>query len=141
MPLRKGGSGTAAFRRLRAPADVRASAPASRGDPSGRPVPGGRNGRFKIIGPNRGATTRVAPIGANLRCNGAADSPLPLVGRGRGWGSRSGARLCPEARPPTPTLPHKGGGSRSGTTQRKLAPMRVAPTVGNLSFPGFHLYG
>src|SRR6516164_6267208 len=39
-------------------------------------------------------------------------SPLPLVGRGRGRGSRAVAPLCPAARPPTPTLPHKGGGRR-----------------------------
>src|SRR5712671_2571537 len=43
-------------------------------------------------------------------------APLPLVGRGRGWGSRNslagGPTAISPARPPSPTLPHKGGGSR-----------------------------
>src|SRR5258708_5792101 len=41
--------------------------------------------------------------------------PLPLVGRGWGWGSRNVSPRCPAARPPTPTLPHKGGASPRGT--------------------------
>jgi ATP-binding cassette subfamily F protein uup len=45
------------------------------------------------------------------------EAPLPLVGRGRGWGSAEAAPRRHAARPPTPTLPHKGGGSRS---KRKL---------------------
>src|SRR5215831_4558462 len=33
------------------------------------------------------------------------------LGRGRGWGSGDVALRCSTARPPTPSLPHKGGGS------------------------------
>ena len=43
-----------------------------------------------------------------------ASSPLPLVGRGRGRGSATGPPLCRSLATPTPTLPHKGGGRRSG---------------------------
>src|SRR5713226_6853696 len=33
------------------------------------------------------------------------------LGRGRGWGSVSGAHLCHISRPPTPTLPPMGEGA------------------------------
>src|SRR5262245_33864614 len=41
-------------------------------------------------------------------------APLPLVGRGWGWGSCDFARgaIVISPRHPLPTLPHKGGGSR-----------------------------
>jgi len=38
----------------------------------------------------------------------APPAPLPLAGRGRGWGSPSTELVAP----PTPTLPRKGGGRR-----------------------------
>jgi len=40
--------------------------------------------------------------------------PLPLVGRGRGWGSMSVAPPCHCLPTPHPNPPHKGGGSRGG---------------------------
>src|SRR4051794_1043755 len=39
-------------------------------------------------------------------------APLPLVRRGWGWGSRIAALTLQHAPPPSPALPHKGGGSR-----------------------------
>ena len=45
-------------------------------------------------------------------------APLPLAGRGWGWGSMRAARSSPSSRPPSLTLPRKGGGNR---------PVRVAP--------------
>ena len=42
-----------------------------------------------------------------------ASSPLPLVGRGRGWGSATGPPLCRSLATPTPTLPHKGEGEEA----------------------------
>src|SRR5262249_61103778 len=41
--------------------------------------------------------------------------PLPLVGRGWGWGSAIPSQVAPSLSrriTPSPTLPHKGGGSR-----------------------------
>src|SRR5262249_58184840 len=38
--------------------------------------------------------------------------PSPLWGGVRGGGGRVGQRRCITASPPSPTLPHKGGGSR-----------------------------
>src|SRR5690348_14663094 len=39
-------------------------------------------------------------------------APLPLVGRGWGWGWGRVERSRTQRLPPSPTLPHKGGGSR-----------------------------
>jgi hypothetical protein len=39
-------------------------------------------------------------------------APLPVVEWGRGWGSLASAFEIPLASPPSPPLPHKGGGSR-----------------------------
>src|SRR5260370_42183183 len=45
------------------------------------------------------------------------------LGRGRGWGSGDAAQPCATARPPTPTLPHKGGGSPVGSGIEMAAPL------------------
>src|SRR5580704_12305359 len=48
------------------------------------------------------------------------------VGRGRGWGSCDVAPRRLTARPPTPTLPHKGEGVTRGTASRlEPAPTRM----------------
>jgi 23S rRNA (adenine2503-C2)-methyltransferase len=46
-------------------------------------------------------------------------SPLPLVGRGRGWGSRDAATSVGDRATPLPSLPPQGGREQSrGTAQR-----------------------
>ena len=45
--------------------------------------------------------------------------PLPLVGRGQGWGDAALPQARektgnPEQFPPSPTLPHEGGGRGNG---------------------------
>src|SRR5262249_56311961 len=44
------------------------------------------------------------------------------LGRGCGWGSGEVAEQCPLAPPPTPTLPHKGGGRRRLACVKLLVP-------------------
>src|SRR5258708_22790925 len=61
-----------------------------------------------------------APFAPSRRATVPRISPLPLVGRGRGWGSRDAAPRCLTARPPTPTLPHKGGGSPRGSATNQI---------------------
>src|SRR6266550_2257317 len=50
-----------------------------------------------------------------------AASPLPLVGRGWGWGSCGVAPWSHIAPPPTPTLPHKGRGRRKSAPRYSCA--------------------
>src|SRR6516164_6587699 len=50
------------------------------------------------------------------------------LGRGRGWGSGHATPRCAAARPPTPTLPHKGG-VRAALAQLILAPMGTRPAM------------
>src|SRR5215831_14102589 len=61
--------------------------------------------------------------------------PLPLVGRGRGWGSGDVALRRPTARPPTPSLPHSGGtpGGYGSLTQRLGRVEAVSPPPGPLT--------
>src|SRR6516165_9723834 len=82
------------------------------------------------------ATTRVAPIAVKLTNGSRADS-LPPCGGGTGWGVvpwgtvvSLGSTPTQEGRPlPSP----QGGGEQSAATSNlNLAPMRVAPTAGNL---------
>ena len=50
----------------------------------------------------------VAQVAEELNAGGAA-SPLPLVGRGRGWGSSEGAQLATNRTTPLPNPPPQGG--------------------------------
>jgi DNA-binding transcriptional LysR family regulator len=48
--------------------------------------------------------------------------PLPLAGRVRRWGSGEAAPPRPLARPPTPTLPQKGGGRKTAPAAAQKRP-------------------
>jgi xanthine dehydrogenase accessory factor len=59
------------------------------------------------------AQSRVGDDGRIIRtfiARSTGDVPLPLVGRGQGWGSDGDAQVFHLATP-LPTLPHKGGGN------------------------------
>ena len=72
-----------------------------------------------------GATTRVAPIGANLRCAVPPRLPPPLWGRVGVGGRASGHSLAPFLDPTPDPSPQGGGEEFAAPLQRKLAPMRV----------------
>src|SRR6478672_1790898 len=66
-----------------------------------------------------GKLTGVGKDGPQTQC-----APLPLVGRGWGWGSRFRAQLArSNCYPPSLTLPHKGGGNTPERV-RESAPAR-----------------
>src|SRR5262245_37882990 len=84
--------------------------------------------RLALASTGNRATTRVAPIGANLTVGRAAGDSLPVVGEGWGGGSCRGARAVPLGPPPTPDPSPQGGGEElAAPPTPKLAPMRVAP--------------
>jgi len=55
--------------------------------------------------------------------------PLPLVGRGQGWGwiSKASTSLA-SPRAPLPTLPHKGGGNKM-SDQLSAHPLELATDI------------
>ena len=107
---------------VRAFADARANAPARRDRAAlllvRRPCAhralgaGGRraahHARRRRRFPGRAAAAVTAFIARRRRC-----APLPLVGRGWGWGPIVRHRTCPLKLSPSPPPPLKGGGSRS----------------------------
>ena len=55
----------------------------------------------------------------------ATPTPNPSPqGGGEEFAALSPRKLAPVEASPTPTLPHKGGGSRSGSATRNIAPIR-----------------
>src|SRR5215470_11975251 len=68
-----------------------------------------------------GGRPSLPSIGVNLRCGGAASSSPPRCGEGGGGGGREKWHsIATTSRPPTPTLPHKGGGRRSRAATAKV---------------------
>ncbi len=66
-----------------------------------------RPGDLLVLGVER-IEESLAHVQARFSIDEAVATPSPLVGEGRGGGGRSHCRR----RPPTPTLPHKGGGNK-----------------------------
>src|ERR1700678_2743508 len=62
------------------------------------------------------------------RVGSTASSPLPLVGRGRGWGALCGAPLCLHLSTPHPDPPPQGGREK----KRSIAENRAA-FIGSLA--------
>ena len=70
----------------------------------------------KCSAPGGGAMSQIS---CKRRCSPA---PLPLVGRGRGWGAANGAPHVPHLPDPYPRpLPHKGEGRRKGACDDRRA--------------------